>query len=57
MASNVRFVDSLKVGAYDSSGTGGGGSAITINNNVNSITADFTNLTNFFLRKRKMGVK
>ena len=36
MASNVRFVDSLKVGAYDSSGTGGGGSAITINNNVNN---------------------
>ena len=36
MASNVRFVDSLKVVAYDSSGTGGGGSAITINNNVNN---------------------
>ena len=36
MASNVRFVESLKVGAYDSSGTGGGGSAITINNNVNN---------------------
>ena len=36
MSSNVRFVDSLKVGAYDSSGTGGGGSAITINNNVNN---------------------
>ena len=36
MASNVRFVDSLKVGAYDSSDTGGGGSAITINNNVNN---------------------
>ena len=36
MASNVRFVVSLKVGAYDSSGTGGGGSAITINNNVNN---------------------
>lgn len=36
MASNVRFVDSLKVGAYDSSGTGGGGSTITINNNVNN---------------------
>ena len=35
MASNVRFVDSLKVGAYDSSGTGGG-SGITINNNVNN---------------------
>ena len=35
MASNVRFVDSLKVGAYDSSGTGGGGgSGITILNNV-----------------------
>ena len=37
MASNVRFVDSLKVGAYDSSGTGGGGgSGITIQNNVNN---------------------
>ena len=36
MASNVRFVDSLKVGAYDSSGTGGGGGGITINNNVNN---------------------
>ena len=36
MAGIVRFVDSLKVGAYDSSGTGGGGSAITINNNVNN---------------------
>ena len=35
MASNVRFVDSLKVGAYDPSGTGGG-SGITINNNVNN---------------------
>jgi len=36
MASNVRFVDSLKVGAYDSSGTGGGGGGLTINNNVNN---------------------
>ena len=35
MASNVRFVDSLKVGAYDASGTGGG-SGLTINNNVNN---------------------
>lgn len=35
MASNVRFVDSLKVGAYqiESSGEGSG---ITINNNVNN---------------------
>lgn len=35
MASNVRFVDSLKVGAYDAQGTGGG-SSITINNNINN---------------------
>tara|TARA_Y100000114_G_scaffold28574_1_gene24347 strand:- start:4309 stop:4680 length:372 start_codon:yes stop_codon:yes gene_type:complete len=35
MASNVRFVDSLKVGAYDAQGTGGG-SSLTINNNVNN---------------------
>tara|TARA_R110001606_G_scaffold75802_2_gene175450 strand:- start:396 stop:791 length:396 start_codon:yes stop_codon:yes gene_type:complete len=38
MANNVRFVDSLKVGAYqvqNSSGGGAGGS-ITINNNVNN---------------------
>ena len=34
MASNVRFVDSLKVGAYQTEGSGGGG-GITINNNVN----------------------
>ena len=36
MASNVRFVDSLKVGQYKSDGTGGGGAGITINNNVNN---------------------
>ena len=36
MASNVRFVDSLKVGAYKSDGSGGGGGGITINNNVNN---------------------
>tara|TARA_R110002074_G_scaffold369667_1_gene544425 strand:- start:232 stop:630 length:399 start_codon:yes stop_codon:yes gene_type:complete len=38
MASNVRFVDSLKVGAYqvENSGGGGGGSGVTINNNVNN---------------------
>ena len=35
MASNVRFVDSLKVGAYNSQGSGGGG-GITINNNINN---------------------
>lgn len=35
MASNVRFVDSLKVGAYQTEGSGGGG-GITINNNVNN---------------------
>ena len=38
MASNVRFVDSLKVGAYQVKGTGtggGGGGNITIQNNVN----------------------
>ena len=35
MASNVRFVDSLKVGAYDAQDTGGG-SSITINNNINN---------------------
>ena len=42
MASNVRFVDSLKVGAYDSSGTGGGGSGLTINNNVNNYVLSAT---------------
>ena len=36
MASNVRFVDSLKVGAYNTQGTGGGGSSLTINNNINN---------------------
>tara|TARA_B100000900_G_scaffold384615_1_gene373576 strand:+ start:203 stop:580 length:378 start_codon:yes stop_codon:yes gene_type:complete len=37
MASNVRFVDSLKVGAYNTNNSGGGGgSGITINNNVNN---------------------
>jgi len=38
MASNVRFVDSLKVGAYSTqtSGGGGGGSNLTILNNVNN---------------------
>ena len=39
MASNVRFVDSLKVGAYQVKGTGtggGGGGNITIQNNVNN---------------------
>ena len=37
MASNVRFVDSLKVGAYQvQNSSGGGGGGITINNNVNN---------------------
>ena len=37
MASNVRFVDSLKVGAYNTGqSSGGGGGGITINNNVNN---------------------
>tara|TARA_Y100000385_G_scaffold5925_1_gene6583 strand:- start:4951 stop:5331 length:381 start_codon:yes stop_codon:yes gene_type:complete len=38
MASNVRFVDSLKVGSYQvqNTGGGGGGSGITINNNVDN---------------------
>ena len=36
MPSNVRFVDSLKVGAYNAQGTGGGGSSLTINNNINN---------------------
>ena len=36
MANNVRFVDSLKVGAYQTEGSSGGGSGITINNNVNN---------------------
>ena len=35
MASNVRFVDSLKVGAYQVEGSSGG-SSITINNNVDN---------------------
>ena len=36
MASNVRFVDSLKVGAYqvENSGGGGGGSGVTINKGI-----------------------
>ena len=37
MASNVRFVDSLKVGSYQTQNSGGGGgSGITINNNVDN---------------------
>ena len=37
MASNVRFVDSLKVGSYQvQNAGGGGGSGITINNNVDN---------------------
>ena len=35
MASNVRFVDSLKVGSYQTQNSGGGG-GITINNNVDN---------------------
>ena len=34
MANNIRFVDSLKVGAYNTQNTGGSG--ITINNNVDN---------------------
>ena len=45
MASNVRFVDSLKVGAYKSDGSGGGGGGgITINNNVNNYLLSASNL-------------
>ena len=40
MANNVRFVDSLKVGAYQTEGSSGGGSGITINNNVNAYIDD-----------------
>ncbi len=36
MASNVRFVDSLKVGSYQVQNTGGGSGGITINNNVDN---------------------
>mgnify|MGYP003658451995 CR=1 FL=1 len=37
MASNVRFVDSLKVGSYQTQNSGGGGGgSITINNNVDN---------------------
>ena len=36
MANNVRFVDSLKVGAYQTDGSGGGGGSLTINNNVDN---------------------
>ena len=38
MANNVRFVDSLKVGSYatEQQGSGGGGSSLTILNNVNN---------------------
>ena len=50
MASNVRFVDSLKVGAYNTgqSSGGGGGSNIEIQNNVNNylLTATGTNTIN-----------
>jgi hypothetical protein len=34
MANNIRFVDSLKVGAYNTQNTGGSG--ITINNNIDN---------------------
>lgn len=51
MASNVRFVDSLKVGAYNtgqSSGGGGGGSNLELQNNTNNflLTATGTNIIN-----------
>ena len=36
MANNVRFVDSLKVGACGTGGSGGGGGGVTINNNVDN---------------------
>jgi len=47
MASNVRFVDSLKVGAYQTEGSGGGsGSGITINNNVDNFILSATGNAN-----------
>jgi len=51
MASNVRFIDSLKVGAYNtgqSSGGGGGGSNLELQNNTNNflLTATGTNIIN-----------
>ena len=50
MASNVRFVDGLKVGAYNTgqSSGGGGGSNIDIQNNTNNflLTATGTNTIN-----------
>jgi hypothetical protein len=43
MASNVRFVDSLKVGAYQTQdGNGGGGSSITILDNVDNYVLSAT---------------
>ena len=47
MASNVRFVDSLKVGAYQvQNSSGGGGGGITINNNVNNYLLSATGSPN-----------
>lgn len=47
MASNVRFVDSLKVGAYNTGTSGGGGgSGVTINNNVNNYLLSATGNAN-----------
>ena len=34
--SNIRFIDSLNVGAYTLDGSGGGGGGITIQDNVNN---------------------
>jgi len=60
MASNVRFVDSLKVGAYQTEGSGGGsGSGITINNNVDNFILSATGNANIIngeanLQQQKM---
>ena len=48
MANNVRFVDSLKVGAYQTDGSGGGGGSLTINNNVANLNRSNEIVANMF---------